>query len=76
MLACPEFEHYWTHYPAAQTLFAARPLTLLQLDSEDAGMLQFRLISESFVQDRRFRVIYYLPADAKTIQHCLQWMGL
>jgi transcriptional regulator with XRE-family HTH domain len=75
MLQGPEFEHYWTNYPSAQTFFAARPLTLLQLDSKEVGALQFRLISESFVQDRRFRVIYYLPADAKTIQHCLQWVG-
>jgi transcriptional regulator with XRE-family HTH domain len=74
MLQCPEFERYWTTSSSTQTLFAARPLTLLQLDSKEVGILQFRLISESFVQDRRFRVIYYLPADAKTIQHCLQWV--
>ena len=75
MLHCPEFAHYWAQEPSAQALFPARPLTLLQLDCGAAGVLQFRLISESFVQDRRFRVIYYLPADAQTIQHCLQWVG-
>jgi len=29
------------------------------------------LISETFVHDPRFRVIYYLPTDAVTMQQCL-----
>jgi len=69
MRQCSEFETYWTKPPATPALFAARPLTLLELAAKDAGILQFRLLSEAFVQDRRFRIIYYLPADARTIQH-------
>jgi phosphoketolase len=25
------------------------------------------------VQDHRFRVIFYLPADANTTQQCMRW---
>ena len=73
MRQCPAFEAYWAKSTVTATLFAARPLTLLELATEGAEILRFRLISETFVQDRRFRIIYYLPADARTIQHCLQW---
>lgn len=74
MMSLPTFARYWTRYPARETLFAARPLTLLSLDCGDAGVLQFRLLSESFAQDKRFRVIYYLPADGRTIAHALRWV--
>lgn len=75
MLHNPIFAAHWT---AAETLptpqpTAARPLTLLQLNTPDAGLLQFRLTSEPFAQDRRFRVIYYLPADPQTMQQCAGW---
>jgi transcriptional regulator with XRE-family HTH domain len=29
---------------------------------------------EPFAQDRRFRVLYYLPAEPKTMQQCLLWV--
>ena len=67
------FEAYWNKPITTATLFPARPLTLLQLAIGDGHILQFRLISEPFVQDRRFRIIYYLPADAQTIESCLGW---
>lgn len=73
MRQCPNFENYWTKSPSSPTLFAARPLTLLKLTAKETGILQFRLLSEPFVQDRRFRIIYYLPADAGTIQQCWLW---
>jgi hypothetical protein len=41
--------------------------------SSDEGLLGFRLIAEPFVQDHRFRVIFYLPADANTTQQCMRW---
>ena len=69
MRQCPEFETCWTNPSTTPALFAARPLTLLKLAAKDADILQFRLLSEAFVQDRRFRIIYYLPADTRTIQY-------
>jgi hypothetical protein len=33
--------------------------------------MHFRLTSEPFAQDRRFRVIYYLPADPATMQQMI-----
>jgi transcriptional regulator with XRE-family HTH domain len=69
---CPTFARYWgesngpIHIPA-------RPLTPMELRIKTGECLKFRLISEPFVQDHRFRVIYCLPADADTNQHCLDW---
>lgn len=66
------FEYYWKRAEAEPAPpLAARPLTALELQTED-GLLQFRLLSETFAQDRRFRVIYCLPAEPKTIQWCLK----
>lgn len=74
MLTCAQFKHYWDQNANLQTQFPARPLTPMIIRSQGSDSLQFRLISEPFVQDRRFRVIYCLPADPATIQQCLQWL--
>jgi len=67
---CPLFEKYWTKSQVGQpSQIAARPLTPLALDTPP-GHTQFRIMSEPFTQDRRFRVIYWMPADETTIQ-CL-----
>jgi transcriptional regulator with XRE-family HTH domain len=76
MLAeCPLFRHYWLDSLAQQQsyLVAARPLVSFELNVPHAGLLRFRLTSEPFAQDRRFRVIYYIPADALTITQCVAW---
>jgi transcriptional regulator with XRE-family HTH domain len=64
------FDHYWRREETAQTKFSVRPVAHLQFDlGRTVG--RFRLISETLVHDPRFRTIYYLPADAATMQHCL-----
>lgn len=73
---CPLFATYWaTVQGAPHYLLPARPLVALELTVPEAGLLRFRLTSESFAQDRRFRVIYYLPADPQTMQQCVWWLG-
>jgi transcriptional regulator with XRE-family HTH domain len=75
MLQCPLFERYWREAESGPTYYVAgRPLVLFQLNLPETGLLQFRLISEPFAQDRRFRVLYYLPAEPKTMQQCLVWL--
>jgi transcriptional regulator with XRE-family HTH domain len=71
----PLFNHYWAAVIAEQRQYptAARPLILVALNLPDIGTLRFRLTSEPFAQDRRFRIIYYIPADAATIQQCAVW---
>lgn len=59
------FQRHWTQTDYS---FAARPLTPLELDLPDSGRLKFRLLAEPFAQDRRFRVLYTIPADGNTIQ--------
>jgi transcriptional regulator with XRE-family HTH domain len=72
MLQYQTFRKYWVTYKPETTLIAARPLTPLIFNLGEQRV-QFRLVSEPFVQDQRFRVIYYLPADADTIQQCRDW---
>ncbi|MEO8395599.1 MAG: helix-turn-helix domain-containing protein [Chloroflexota bacterium] len=71
---CPLFRHYWEHAEEQPSL-AARPLIPVMIKQADGEMLRFRLTSEPFAQDRRFRMIYYLPADAPTTQQCVAWIA-
>lgn len=73
MLRCDEFKHYWHMEKGGNVQIAARPLTPLVLEVR-GHLLSFRIISEPYVQDNRFRVIYYLPADSQTTQQCLNWL--
>lgn len=74
MRTCPTFEKYWTQ-PVSTYHFAARPLTPLEILSpgNSTDTFQFRIMAEPFTRDRRFRVIYYLPADPPTMQKCVDW---
>lgn len=72
---CPTFEKYWTQANSKpQVHFAARPLTPIEIAAPGIGVLQFRLMAEAFIQDRRFRVIYFLPANPVTMQQCAEWL--
>jgi transcriptional regulator with XRE-family HTH domain len=74
MMRIPRFAQHWfaldgeALYPAP-----ARPLIPIQLDVPAAGLLTFRLASEALAEDRRFRIIYYLPANADTMRQCALW---
>lgn len=59
------FDHYWIK-TTDQTWIPIRPTADLKLDT-GRGLANFRLICETFAQDPRFRVIYYLPTDAATM---------
>lgn len=75
LLTCQTFATYWQQTASEPPHpIAARPLALLELNTPQSGLLQFRPISEPFALDRRFRVIYYLPADPHTMQQCLSWV--
>ena len=75
MLACAEFDRHWHQEQQETVHIPARPLTPLELEA-DGTILRFRLISEPFVQDHRFRVLFYLPADTNTITQCMIWCGV
>ncbi|HEY7295323.1 MAG TPA: helix-turn-helix transcriptional regulator [Dehalococcoidia bacterium] len=67
----PLFRHYWeivVREPDAVS--ADRALVPLRLAVPRAGILEFRLSAEHFTRDARFRMVYYLPADAKTLRWC------
>jgi transcriptional regulator with XRE-family HTH domain len=72
MLQIDEFQRHWNLERLETVHIPARPLTPLVLEV-GGRVLSFRLISEPFIQDHRFRVIFFLPADAQTTQQCLDW---
>jgi transcriptional regulator with XRE-family HTH domain len=68
------FRHYWAAVEREPALVsAARALVPVRLAVPGAGLLQFRLSSEPFARDARFRVIYYFPADPATMRRCAAW---
>jgi transcriptional regulator with XRE-family HTH domain len=70
----PRFRHYWdTTEQEPAPAGAARALVPVRLAVPGVGELQFRLSSEPFTQDARFRTIYYFPADPVTMQQCAEW---
>jgi hypothetical protein len=70
----PRFRQYWEHAVSTPPpISAARILVPLRLAVPGVGRLQFRLVSEPFVRDTRFRLIYYLPADPDTMRQCASW---
>jgi transcriptional regulator with XRE-family HTH domain len=72
--ALPRFRHYWEVVEQELALAsAARALVPVRLTRPGTGLLQFRLSSEHFVRDARFRLVYYFPADPATMQHCAAW---
>jgi transcriptional regulator with XRE-family HTH domain len=70
------FDEHWVKLNrAGQSQTPIRPLVPLKLDTGE-GIAQFLVISEPFVQDHRFRVIYYIPTDAATTLQCLAWQEI
>ena len=70
----PGFSDAWAvtrREPRAVT--AARALLPIRLNLPDAGALSFRLSSERFVRDDRFRIVYLFPADPATMSACARW---
>ncbi|MEM8535903.1 MAG: helix-turn-helix domain-containing protein [Chloroflexota bacterium] len=71
----PTFASYWDQALDHEAYaLAGRVLVPVQVAVPGVGVLQFRLASETFTQDNRFRLVYYLPADEKTMQQCVVWM--
>ena len=70
----PRFSYYWSvvegEPPPAS---AARALIPIRLILPDTKPLEFRLSSEHFVQDARFRLVYYFPTDPVTMVQCSTW---
>jgi hypothetical protein len=54
---------------------AARALVPLRLHTRRGTHLSFRLSSEPFLADARFRLVYYFPDDISTMRHCRAWSG-
>jgi transcriptional regulator with XRE-family HTH domain len=70
----PRFRHYWRALDREpSTVSAARALVPVRLNVPNAGILEFRLASEHFTEDARFRLVYFLPADPAAMRQCADW---
>jgi transcriptional regulator with XRE-family HTH domain len=70
----PRFRRYWRLVEREPNpVSASRTLSPVRLAVPGAGVLQFRLASEHFTQDLRFRIVYYVPADTAAMQQCADW---
>lgn len=75
MSSVPSFAKYWFKSEFADGFqIPMRPLIPMKLDWGNR-ILQFRLLAEPFMQDPRFRVIYYLPDNPAAFRQCLEWQG-
>jgi transcriptional regulator with XRE-family HTH domain len=71
LLALPRFHQYWTQVAGEhERVSAARALVPVQLAAPGFGTVQFRLATEPFTRDMRFRMVYLFPADADTVRRC------
>jgi len=59
--------------PARRGVTSSRAWAPVRLTIPGLGLLQFRLSSEHFVRDARFRVVYLFPADSATLAACAAW---
>jgi transcriptional regulator with XRE-family HTH domain len=74
LMRIPRFRQYWEAPEAEpEVVGAARALTPLRLTAPGVGAMRFRLASEPFSRDPRFRAIYYLPADIATMRRWQAW---
>jgi len=73
-LSCQNFEKYWVRTEGKQEHLRRSPPVDSAGDIISArGCFNFEILAEPFIQDRRFRIIYCLPADPATMQQCLDW---
>lgn len=72
LMQIEEFHRRWESVREEPVHIAARPLTPLELEVKNK-ILRFRLVSEPFAQDHRFRMIFFLPTDALTSEECIEW---
>ena len=70
----PGFREAWETAAREQgVVTAARALVPILLNVPKVGPLRFRLSSERFVRDARFRVVYLFPGDPAAMSACASW---
>lgn len=70
----PEFRRHWRAVEQeAGLVSASRALVPVRLNVPGADLLEFRLTSEHFTEDPRFRIVYYFPADVAAMRRCAAW---
>lgn len=70
----PHFKEYWHSIDEKELReIAGRPLISLSFQTPKVGVLSFWPSSEPFINDSRFRLLYYVPADIFTMQRCITW---
>lgn len=71
----PGFDALWDHpYMLPPQKTATRTMGPLVLNVEGIGNVTFRLWGNDFIHDPRFRIVQYIPVDAKTLRACAMWV--
>lgn len=70
------FKRYWMDAASGSGYaVAARSLAPIRLSLAQEVPALFHLAIEPLTQDTRFRIVYYIPADAETFHMCSLWMA-
>ena len=70
------FKRHWMKAASdADYAVAARSLAPLQFSLTQGTSALFHLAIERLTQDTRFRIVYFIPADAETLRLCSLWMA-
>jgi transcriptional regulator with XRE-family HTH domain len=71
----PEFRMLWDKVQKMPIQeLGLRTMGPIQIQPQGSALLSFHLLGTDFVNDSRFRVIQYLPANATTMRQCLEWV--
>jgi transcriptional regulator with XRE-family HTH domain len=71
------FKRYWQETAHnVDYAVAARSLSPLRLSLAQGAQALFHLAIEPLTQDTRFRIVYFIPADAETLHLCSLWTSL
>lgn len=77
LLVLPRFRYYWARVAEEREgVSAARALVPVRFAAPGFGAAQFRLATEPFTRDARFRLVYPFPADTTTMHRCAAWAAL
>ena len=67
----PEFQKIWDELPESVHPPSTGNIITLHVSSDN--IFKFQLIATDFIDDKRFRVVQWLPIDDKTMQICSLW---
>ncbi len=72
----PLFKSIWNSLPSNLPMVRLRTMGPVQVQHPDGKILKFHLMGVDFVNDPRFRIVQYHPADVTTLSEWNKWIDL